>query len=175
MNRTLGILLFASLTLNIAFISGVVVHWWDIHKSSGTHHGDVIFAPPPVLDRVPVEPERANVEWQERFGDWPERRVHRLHERIQLKEEQRHRLARSLGELRNEMTHLAYEVRRSRQELGTILARDPGNRVLIQERIHLHNELQGRLDSLVAEAMVREANILSPEQRRRGGSKELVR
>ena len=176
MKRGLWILLGLSLALNIGFLSAAFAHWSDVHRGAPPPLPGMESPAPGMAPIVPGAPgmggmgRRGRGPW---FGErpprlvhqWPERRVDRLTQALDLTPEQQQRLRASLEELRGAVRNQTEDLRRERMLLReALLAED-------RERVHMQaekvNHLQARLDSLVAEALLREGAIFTPEQRRR--------
>ena len=156
MKRGPWILLVASIALNVGFVSAAIVHWSDMHRAPA----------PPAMPAVGPGPLH-------RFGQpptglmrhWPNRRVDRLSEALDLTPEQEAKLRASLAELRDAIRARTEALMRERMVLREALLDE--DRELVHRQARAVNVLQAELDSLVAEAMLREGAIFTPEQRRR--------
>lgn len=102
-------------------------------------------------------------------GQWAQRRAHRLHRELGLDPQRRDRLHRSLTPLAPEITDTRRELLDARRGFAQALhveAPDHNQVMLLSKEVSL---LQARLDSLVAEALLREAEILDLDERQRSG------
>jgi Spy/CpxP family protein refolding chaperone len=96
---------------------------------------------------------------------WPQRRVDRLSKALDLTPEQETQLRASLEELREAIRASSEDLMRERTLMReALLAED---RDLVHRQARTVNMLQAQLDSLVAEAMLREGAIFTPDQRRK--------
>lgn len=153
MKRGLWILLVVSIALNVGFVSGAIVHWSDVHR-----------APPPPS----IEPGPFHRPGQRPMGlmrQWPQRRVDRLSRALDLTPEQEAQLRASLEELREAIRARSEDLLRERTLMRKALLEE--DRETVHRQARMVNMLQAQLDSLVAEAMLREGAIFTPEQRRK--------
>ena len=136
-------------------------------------------------DRALARPRRGDRSWRERCGwirsggsgphlpppgflrDWPNRRIARLRVALGLSPEQAERLRSSLVELREEIRSSTVELMREREAMRWALREGKAAPEDIRKRARHVGELQARVDSLVAEAFLRENAVLRPEQRDR--------
>jgi Spy/CpxP family protein refolding chaperone len=96
---------------------------------------------------------------------WPQRRVDRLSQALDLTPEQEMRLRASLEGLREAIRGRSEDLLRERTMMRQALLEE--DRELVHRQARVVNMLQAQLDSLVAEAMLREGAIFTPEQRRK--------
>ncbi len=185
MKRGAWILLALSLALNIGFVSAALVHWADVH------HGRTMAGP----GFGPAGPDGQGQGWvaghpgrglrggpgggMGRWGhrmdgprpglldQWPDRRIERLRRVVDLTPEQRRLLQTKLGDLRERIQASAGALREERMRLHRALMDGDAGAAVVREGAHRVAALQARLDSLVAEAIIRENEVLSPEQRER--------
>ena len=151
MKRGLWILLVVSIALNVGFVSGAIVHWSDAHRA------------PPAIGPGPQH--RSGQRPQGLMRQWPQRRVDRLSQALDLSPEQEMRLRASLEELRGAIRDRSEDLRRERSLMRKALLDE--DRELVHRQARVVNMLQAQLDSLVAEAMLREGAVFTPEQRRK--------
>jgi len=136
-------LLIFSVALNVAFVATAAV----THRhSSSSQPVDV------------TEPARFSSHWHGHRTDAMDRRLH-------LERHQRRVLRQQLGDFRPELEATRRDLAAARQRFREALRRDdaPGVRAARQQV----SRVQTRLDSLTAEAMLAEINVLHPEQRER--------
>lgn len=183
MKRGMWILLVLSLALNVGFVSAALVHWAESHRG----HAGAGFRSGGPGGQGPGwaagHPGRGFRDGAGGRGDgrgrrmvgprpglldqWPGRRIDRLHEAVGLTPEQREMLRDKLGELRAEIQANTRALMEERIRLHRALREGDAGAALVRSGARRVAELQTRLDSLVAESMIRENAILNPEQRRR--------
>lgn len=152
MRRALVILLLLSLGLN----AGLLWSRWQATRvdrvEMGPQHG-------PARGGGPGPPGRG----------WARHRVEALGRRMDLDAERRRLLDETLSELEPALTDARRSLWEARRELGGALreAEPDRQRILdLQREVSLR---QAVLDSLVTEALLREAAVLRPEERMRSG------
>jgi Spy/CpxP family protein refolding chaperone len=153
MRRGLWILFVASIALNVGFVSAAIVHWSDLHRAP----------PPPAIAPGPLH--RPGQRPMGLMRQWPQRRVDRLSKALDLTPEQEAQLRASLEELREAIRARNEDLMRERTIMRQALLEE--DRELVHRQARAVNMLQAQLDSLVAEAMLREGAIFTPEQRRK--------
>lgn len=137
------LLLIFSLALNVAFVAtAAVVH----HRSGST---------------TPVavsEPPRFSTQWHGRRARAMDRRLH-------LERHQRRILRQQLNTFRPDLEATRRELITARRSFREALRRDDPQAVrAARQQV---SRVQARLDSLTAEAMLAEIEVLQPEQRER--------
>ena len=184
MKRGVWILLVLSLALNIGFVSAALVHWTDVHRggrfagpgfgpgAEGRGSGWTAGHPGRGRREGPgggmgrrgsrMEGPRPGL-----FDVWPDRRIEELDRAVGLSPEQRGLLHERLGELRGAMQANAAALRAERLRLRRAMVEGDPEAALVRDGARRVAEVQARLDSLVAEAIIRENMILNPEQRER--------
>lgn len=179
MNRGLVVALVLSVAVNVGLVSAVAMHWSDAHSRDAAAWNSSEFDRRPEGERGPGRggagrrgpgwrPGVLREQFAERmFAHWPERRAERLAEHLDLSPEQRERLRRDLAPLRDELAELMKQLAEVRFKTAEVLAGETVDSTRAAEGARRAADLQGRIDRLVADAMVREARVLTPEQRRR--------
>lgn len=176
MKRGPWILLVVSLALNVGFVSAAIVHWSDVHRAPPPPAiGPGLVSPDAVLNApdaalMPGHMGRGRGSWfgQRPMGlmrQWPARRIDRLSKALDLTPEQEMRLRASLEELRGAIRDRSEDLLRERAIMRKALLEE--DRELVHRQARTVNMLQAELDSLVAEAMLREGAVFTPEQRRK--------
>jgi Spy/CpxP family protein refolding chaperone len=148
MRRSVQILLVLSLSLNIGFALA-----WLGNREGLFGFGD---AQRHAFDRPP----RMHGAWASHRARWLDRRLH-------LDPKRRDALRSSLLDLEPEMETTRNALRSARREFGRQLRQPVPNRDSVLTTRDNISVLQARLDSLVTEALLREAKVLRPEERRR--------
>ncbi len=174
MKRWAWILLAVSLALNVGLLSAAAVHLADMKRDPARRSAG-----------FGIHAERGGAERDARRGrgrgmgmgsenpnadllrHWPERRIRRLTAALDLTPEQQARLRASLGELQGGIRGQAGELMRERMALHRALMSGAVEDSVVHRRAKLVGSCQARLDSLAAEAMVREMAVLTPAQRER--------
>ncbi len=194
MRRGLWILLVFSLALNVGLLSAGIMHWADMRREEAAAlAGSGDGAPGTGAPGAPVRGSAARRGpgrgMAARHGGgmdvagmgsmsgrmlrhWPERRIDRLGRELDLSPEQRAQLARSLEALSPEIRDQAGRLMQERTRLHRAFMAGSANADSVRTQARMVAEAQARLDSLVAEAMMRENAVLSPEQRARYGRLE---
>mgnify|MGYP001825603174 CR=1 FL=1 len=158
MNRWALSALVLSLALNLGF--GLA---WIGHQRvlASRHEG-----PPPGLHADGHGPLHLR---RHSNGEWAQRRAHRLHRELGLDEPRREQLRASLEPLEPEIADTRRELLRARRGFADALHVEEPDRAKVMLLRSEVSQLQAQLDSLVAEALLRESRILDPEERQRSG------
>lgn len=183
MKRGIWILLVLSLALNVGFVSAALVHWTESHRGrAGAGFGSG--GPGGQGSRRAAEhPGRGFRDGAGGRGDrrghrvdgprpglldqWPDRRIDRLNAAVGLTPEQREMLRDKLGDLREEIQANTRALMEERVRLHRALTEGDAGAALVRSGAQRVAALQSRLDSLVAESIIRENAVLNPEQRKR--------
>ncbi len=176
MKRWAWIVLALSIALNVGLLSAGVMHWQDMKRAGASAETGAAFT-----NGTDARTGRNGFRgrWgpgRDRAGDgkmagmlhdWPDRRIESLGRRLDLSPEQRARLHEELSPLEPRLRESAGELLRERMKLRHAFMAGPVDTLLVRDASKRVAMLQARLDSLVAEAMVRETSVLTPEQRDR--------
>jgi hypothetical protein len=150
MRRGLLVLLLLSLGLN----AGLLWSRWN----AGRDPGSAAWSPP--FEGGPRHAEGRG---------WAHRRSEALGRRLPLDEARRRELDAALSPLEPDLTAARLSLRQARRALGAALhekALDRDRILTLQREV---SQRQAILDSLVTEALLREAAVLRPEERMRSG------
>lgn len=102
-------------------------------------------------------------------GEWAQRRAHRLHRELGLDPQRRDQLRDSLEPLGPEIADARRDLFLARRGFAEALhVDDPDREAVMRLRTEV-SRLQAQLDSLVAEALLRESTILDLDERMRSG------
>jgi Spy/CpxP family protein refolding chaperone len=163
MSRVVVTVLVLSLALNLGF--GLA--WWGHHRSLDSFPGDHGAA----WREGREHPRRMRDDGE---GGWAPRRAHRLHRQLGLDAQRQEQLREALepldpviDETRSELG----EARRDFAEAMHVEAPDRDEVMVLRSEV---SRLQAQLDSLVTEALLREAGILDLEERQRSGLPALL-
>lgn len=137
------LLLIFSLALNVAFVATAAVRQ---RQSSASPAMDV------------TEPPRYSRHWHGNRADALDRRLH-------LERHQRRVLRQQLSTFRPELEDTRRELFTARRHFREALRRD--DPAAVRAARQQVSRVQAKLDSLTAEAMLTEVNVLQPEQRER--------
>jgi len=100
-------------------------------------------------------------------GDFARHRLRRLADRLRLDAAQRSRMSAVIEEIMPLVIEERERVQETRLALREEYAKPEPDRPRVRSIVRELNGRQARLDSLVAESMLREADLLTPEQRAR--------
>jgi Spy/CpxP family protein refolding chaperone len=173
MKRWAWILLAVSLALNVGLLSAAAVHLADMRRAARREAGLAAFdhergaRAGSMRGRGRGLGMMADGPGGELLRHWPDRRIRRLTAALDLRPEQQERLRRSLGALRGDIRSQAGELMRERTALHRALMSGAVDDSVVHRRAKIVGACQARLDSLAAEAMVREMAVLTPAQRER--------
>ena len=103
-------------------------------------------------------------------GVWASRRARWLDRHLHLDPERREALRSSLLPFEPEMADTRHRLEEARKEFAEELRAPVPNRDSVLVAHEKISQLQTRLDSLVTEALLKEAQVLRPEERRRPGA-----
>jgi len=175
MKRWAWILLAVSLALNVGLLSAAAVHLADMRRDAARRSpGYAAFH----AERGERGGRAGSMRGRGRgmsaegpgsdlLRHWPERRIRRLTAQLDLTPEQQRELRESLGGLQGDIRTQAGELMRERMALRRALMSGAVEDSVVHRRAKLVAACQARLDSLAAEAMVREMAVLTPDQRAR--------
>jgi len=123
-----------------------------------------MFAPPAGQDSGPDRGPGTPA--SEALRAWLAHRLERIHGRLALDAQQRERLERVTGEMLPLILAQRAEVHAARSAIRSAYERADLDGPRLHELRRRLSAAQARLDSLVIESLLREAQVLSPEQRR---------
>lgn len=156
MNRWVLTALVLSLALNIGFGLAWFTHQRVLSTAPGVHRSLHAEGRGPGSRRF-------------HDGDWARGRASRLHRELRLDPHRRDQLLASLEPLEPEISQTRRELSRTRRDFARALhVAEPDRAQVMLLRKEL-SRLQAQLDSLVVEALLREAEVLPPEERERFG------
>jgi Spy/CpxP family protein refolding chaperone len=159
--RSILVILVVSLALNAGFLGAAA---YRIATRSGPLQGPERFQRNQD-PRIDLPEDQHHPVRHGRDAVWTPRRLHRLGRHMRLEQAQREELEASLIDLEAEVVALATRLREERHRLRSALMRGHTDAERIRAQIREISRLQSRLDSLAAEGMIRELQILRPEQR----------
>ena len=149
-------LLFFSVALNVAFVSLAAVHRSGRDRMTPPPIPEEVDAPPPLPDPPDAGPFPRR---------WHARRTAALGRALTLDDGQRVRLDRELETLRPALRAARLDAAAQRTQFRRALVR--GDAETVRRAAHSAARAQAQVDSLSAEALVREMSVLQPEQRHR--------
>ena len=158
------------LVLSLALNLGFGLAWWGHHRSSVSQLTERTEWRREGRRQVHHEgPSGPHALRRHADGDWAPRRAHRLHRELGLDSQRRERLQTSLEPLEPQIADTRRSLMEARQAFAEALHVDAPDRDAVMTLRNEVSQLQAQLDSLVTEALLREATILDLDERQRSG------